>query len=152
MDSVRYTRLMLRLTLWIESKGWRDTQSGKGQAAVDVPVLDFASNALLRRHKKLLRRGRGLAGLDDETRHRARIAAKKVRYATEFFASLFPRSVVKHSIDALSELQEDLGWRNDIVVASGLSSRSPHLIRSVHQVLVSRADISHPVPPQTMSR
>lgn len=74
----------------------------------------------MRRHKKLLKRGRGLVELDNERRHRARIAAKKVRYATEFFSSLFSRRAVKHYISALSELQDDLGWRNDIVVADGL--------------------------------
>jgi CHAD domain-containing protein len=44
-----------------------------------------------------------------------------VRYATEFFSSLFDRAV-KHCISVLSDLQDDLGWRNDVVVASDLLS------------------------------
>ncbi|WP_370889849.1 CHAD domain-containing protein [Caballeronia sp. RCC_10] len=83
-------------------------------------MTSFASETLKRRHKKLLKRGHRLAELDDETRHRARIAAKKLRYATEFFSSLFDRREVKRYVTALSDLQDDLGWRNDVVVASGL--------------------------------
>ncbi|CAL8480813.1 CHAD domain-containing protein [Caballeronia sp. S22] len=120
VNSVRYTRLIIQFTLWINLKGWRTNQSKEFLDTLDKPITGFASETLKRRHKKLLKRGDGLAELDDETRHRARIAAKKVRYATEFFASLFDRRAVKHYINALSDLQDDLGWRNDVVVASGL--------------------------------
>ncbi|MDR5806550.1 CHAD domain-containing protein [Caballeronia sp. LZ001] len=74
----------------------------------------------MQRHKKLLKRGDNLAELDDETRHRARIAAKKLRYATELFVSPLPKRAVKHYVSTLTELQDDLGWRNDVVVAGGL--------------------------------
>ena len=120
VDSVRYTRLVLKLTLWVESMGWRSGRTDDERADCERRVSTFANATLASRHKKLLKRGRGLAELDDETRHRARIAAKKVRYATEFFSTLFPRQAVKHYIAALSKLQDDLGWRNDIVVADGL--------------------------------
>jgi CHAD domain-containing protein len=59
--------------------------------ALQKSITGFASETLKRRHKKLLKRGYGLAELDDETRYRARIAAKKVRYATEF---LLPCSIL----------------------------------------------------------
>jgi inorganic triphosphatase YgiF len=120
VNSVRYTRLIMQFTLWIDQKGWRTGQSRKSLKAVEHRITSFASETLKRRHKKLLQRGHGLAELDDETRHRARIAAKKLRYATEFFSSLFDRREVKRYITALSDLQDDLGWRNDVVVASGL--------------------------------
>ncbi|SAK67896.1 CHAD domain-containing protein [Caballeronia ptereochthonis] len=120
VDSVRYTRLVLKLTLWIETMGWRNGQADDERKRCEKRVGKFAKATLTARHKKLLKRGRGLAELDDEARHRARIAAKKVRYATEFFASLFPRRSVQSYVSALSELQDDLGWRNDIVVADEL--------------------------------
>ncbi|SOZ17530.1 Protein of the adenylate cyclase family (fragment) [Cupriavidus taiwanensis] len=72
------------------------------------------------RHQKLLKRGRRMAQLDIQQRHRARIAAKKLRYATEFFASLFPATKLKRFRNHLSDLQDDLGWRNDMAVADGL--------------------------------
>jgi triphosphatase len=120
VNSVRYTRLIIQFTLWIDEKGWQTNQPQKSLEALQKSITGFASETLKRRHKKLLKRGHGLAELDDETRHRARIAAKKVRYATEFFSSLFDRRAVKRYITALSDLQDDLGWRNDVVVANGL--------------------------------
>ncbi|MDN7759223.1 CYTH and CHAD domain-containing protein [Burkholderia multivorans] len=126
VQSVRYTRLILELTLWLDGARWHDGMSRQASEAVQKPVKRLASDILRRRHKKLLKRGRGLADLDDRRRHRARIAAKKLRYATEFFASLFPKSAVKHYVGTLSELQDDLGWRNDAVVAPRLLDSLPH--------------------------
>ncbi|WP_245747090.1 CHAD domain-containing protein [Paraburkholderia lycopersici] len=73
-----------------------------------------------RRHSRPIKRGKGLTDLDDHRRHRARIAAKKVRYVTEFFASLSSKRAVQHYVKALTALQDDLGWRNDAVVADQL--------------------------------
>jgi triphosphatase len=83
VDSVRYTRLVLKLTLWVDSKGWRHDTSGRGADDFTKSITEFADSTLAKRHKMLLKRGRHLADLDDASRHRARIAAKKVRYATE---------------------------------------------------------------------
>ena len=46
---------------------------------------------LKRRHQALVALGTDLAHAAPEARHAARLAAKKLRYATEFFASLYPR-------------------------------------------------------------
>ncbi len=48
-----------------------------------------------------------------EERHEVRIAVKKLRYATEFFASLFPRKAARSYIKALAVLQDELGVLND---------------------------------------
>ncbi|WP_069266165.1 CYTH and CHAD domain-containing protein [Paraburkholderia nodosa] len=120
VESVRYTRLVLELALWLACKKWRDDMTGKQRAALDSPARQFADKVLRRRHSRLIKRGKGLADLDDHRRHRARIAAKKVRYATEFFASLFSKRAVQHYVKALTALQDDLGWRNDAVVADQL--------------------------------
>jgi triphosphatase len=88
-------------------------------------ITFFAAEVLRRRHRKLIKRGKGLANLDDHRRHRARIAAKKVRYATEFFASVCPRRAVRHYVACLTALQDDLGWRNDAVVANQLLQSLP---------------------------
>ncbi|EDZ99887.1 adenylate cyclase [Burkholderia sp. H160] len=125
VESVRYTRLALQLALWLNRKGWRDGMSDQQREAISSPVKQFAADVLRRRHRTLIKRGKGLADLDDHLRHRARIAAKKVRYATEFFASLCPRRAVCHYVDALTALQDDLGWRNDAVVADQLLTALP---------------------------
>ncbi|APA89458.1 CYTH and CHAD domain-containing protein (plasmid) [Paraburkholderia sprentiae WSM5005] len=124
VESVRYTRLALEFTRWLNRKGWRDEMSDEQRKAIGSPVKPFAADILRRRHKKLIKRGKGLADLDDQRRHRARIAAKKVRYATEFFASLCPKRAVRNYVNALTALQDDLGWRNDAVVAD-------HLLKSL---------------------
>ncbi|KXU84190.1 metal-chelation protein CHAD [Paraburkholderia monticola] len=129
VESVRYTRLALQLALWLSRKGWRDGMSDEQREAIGSLVKPFAEDVLRSRHRKLIKRGKGLADLDDHRRHRARIAAKKVRYATEFFESLCPRRAVLHYVDALTALQDGLGWRNDAVVADqllkALSKTSP---------------------------
>ncbi len=53
--------------------------------------------------------------LDDRRRHKLRIAVKKVRYAAEFFESLFGRrGGYRKCLKALERLQEVLGRLNDI--------------------------------------
>ncbi|CAM2185765.1 triphosphatase [Burkholderia latens] len=125
VQSVRYTRLALRLASWLNRKGWRDGMSDEQRAALVQPARPFARDVLRRRHRKLIKRGKRLADLDDHRRHRARIAAKKVRYATEFFASLCSKQAVRAYVGALTGLQDDLGWRNDAVVADRLLKALP---------------------------
>jgi CHAD domain-containing protein len=77
----------------------------------------FAKRVLKHGERRLLKRGRHLKGNDPELRHRTRIAAKKARYAIEFFGSLYPDHVVKPYVSRLANLQEELGWLNDASVA-----------------------------------
>ncbi|MCP3711574.1 CHAD domain-containing protein [Paraburkholderia sp. CNPSo 3274] len=126
IESVRYTRMALELTLWLDTKKWRDTITDEALAEIEKPVSQFAAEVLRKRHRKLIKRGNRLADLDDHRRHRARIAAKKVRYATEFFASLCPKRAVQRYVDALTALQDDLGWRNDAVVAERFLQTLPN--------------------------
>jgi CHAD domain-containing protein len=64
----------------------------------------------------MARRARKLAAADAPARHRLRIAAKRMRYATEFFASLYPPRHVRPFVRALSSLQDTLGHLNDAAV------------------------------------
>ena len=57
---------------------------------------------------------------DAQQRHRARIAAKKVRYATEFFQSLYSSKLAPPYIASLTALQGALGSINDATVAASL--------------------------------
>ena len=91
VESVRYTRLILEFTLWLEVKRWRDAMTDEQRAAIEGSARKFAVEVLHSRHRKLIKRGKKLADLDNHHRHRARIAAKKVRYATEFFSHWFPK-------------------------------------------------------------
>ena len=77
---------MLDLVAWSEAGSWREDP--QRQAAREEPLETFAAEVLARRRRKIRKRGRDLAKLDVAAQHRIRIEAKKLRYATEFFASL----------------------------------------------------------------
>ena len=61
--------------------------------------------------------GRGFADLSVERRHGLRIELKKLRYAVDFFAGLFPSKAVRPYRRALARLQDHLGHLNDVAVA-----------------------------------
>lgn len=107
----RYTQLMLGLQRWLLEPG-----SGK----LNQPLRRFARQALRQRQRRLLKRGKLLLRGTPDERHQARIAAKKARYACEFFASLFSAGKVDAYIGRLSKLQDVLGVLNDLQVADGL--------------------------------
>ena len=73
-----------------------------------------------RRWRRVRKKGKALAEFDERSRHKLRIQAKKLRYAVEFFASLFGRKRAlkrrKQFLDALGCLQDGLGDLNDIAV------------------------------------
>ena len=74
----------------------------------------------MRRFRKIRKQGKKLARLDARSRHKLRIQAKKVRYASEFFADLFPGKKASRRrakfLSALERLQDCLGDLNDIAV------------------------------------
>ncbi|RJG05981.1 CHAD domain-containing protein [Noviherbaspirillum cavernae] len=120
LRSPRYTRLMLTLSHWLLGAGWRDGIDASKHKELDAPVQAFAGNMLKHDHRRLRKRGRKLRGADAAKRHRMRIAAKKLRYATEFFQSLYPPRRVKRYVKSLARMQDELGRLNDAAVAQGL--------------------------------
>ena len=77
---------------------------------------------MAKRHRKALKRGRDFARLTPVERHRLRIALKKLRYATEFFHSPYPKKRTHAYLAALKELQDTLGHLNDVAVAETLAA------------------------------
>jgi CHAD domain-containing protein len=116
--SHRYRRLVLDTALWLTGGAWATTDDELVRARRELPVRPFARRVLKRRTRKIDKRLRKLAVLDERARHKLRISVKKLRYATEFFASLFPagNSERKAFVKALKELQDALGNLNDAVV------------------------------------
>jgi CHAD domain-containing protein len=105
--SPRYALLMLETTAWIETA-----------ALPDDPVAPFAAEALSRLHRQVEKRARDLTEPDPEARHHLRIRAKRLRYAAEFFADLFPaRRRRARYLKSLERLQDRLGELNDLAVA-----------------------------------
>ncbi len=120
VKSSRYTRLMLCLTRWVHGYGWHVTMSPQEQTRLTAQVAKFARTMLMHHQRRLLKRGGQLQGASPEVRHRIRIAAKKIRYATEFFQSLYAAKRVLPYVTALSFLQDELGWLNDAATADRL--------------------------------
>lgn len=120
IHSPRYVLLLLRI--------------GRALAAMppipnalpDETLPRFAARLIGKRNRALVGYGedtamqRPAAGHDPAALHVARIAAKKLRYTTEFFAALHKRKRVRRFNQALSALQDRLGALNDASVARSL--------------------------------
>ena len=131
--SQRYHRLLLTLAAWLENERWRENAPG-----ADSPrVLDIATATLTKRHKQLRRHGERLVHMHPEERHITRISAKKLRYAAEFFASLYSSAKSRSFIQDLSRLQDCLGVLNDITVTEKLLHQliGPHPGRTLDEAL-----------------
>lgn len=111
--SARYDRLLLTLGAWLLADGWQAQAGAEYRLRLEEPVKQLARKMLTKRHKTVHRHGHGLADMPPEERHQVRIAAKKLRYATEFFAALYPPHKTRAYLQALSTLQDHLGVLND---------------------------------------
>lgn len=120
VGSSRYNLLILHFTDWVKDCNWRNTMAAQDRKRLTAPLMKFAHNMLEHQQRRLLRRGSKLPGASPQERHKVRIAAKKIRYATEFFQSLYPPKQVHAYVAALSSLQDALGWINDAAVACRL--------------------------------
>jgi triphosphatase len=118
--SARFRMLTLEIAAWLEDGQWTRPKEDLVRDRGEVPIENAAAAQLRRRFRKIRKRGRRLAELDTKRRHKLRIQAKKVRYASEFFASLFPGKKAskrrKRFLAALERMQDYLGDLNDIAV------------------------------------
>ena len=119
LASHRLRVLMIDLTEWVAVGAWR--VEPVDAALVLQPAERFAAMTLDRLCRRVKRRSRDLAALGDQERHALRIQAKKLRYVTGFFASLFTGAKATRRArafeDALALLQETLGELNDLATA-----------------------------------
>jgi CHAD domain-containing protein len=108
---------------------WHDIGCALGQATAvdaklrlppDTPLEDFAAQLLDRRWRKLAAKGEDIAEHGAEALHELRLEAKRLRYAAELFAPLWPGKPARRFQKRLAALQEALGLANDASVARGL--------------------------------
>ncbi len=117
IDGARYRHLLIDVADWIETADWSRAALTAREAS--IPARRFAKPALDRRRKMLDKRVKSLDWKDPLARHKLRIEAKKMRYASEFFASLANGRRARRRQDftgALEALQTSLGHLNDIWV------------------------------------
>jgi CHAD domain-containing protein len=126
--SARFRNLILNTAEWIEVGPWTKSDDDLLRLLREQPIIARAPGELAIRRKKLKRRGSNtLKELSPLQRHALRIAAKKFRYALEFFSNLFPGKTsarrCSEALLALKELQDALGGLNDIAIREQLASR-----------------------------
>lgn len=92
-----------------------DSATAKG-----MKLFKFAVQGLQKRDAAIRRIAGKPSCLNDDGRHRLRIACKKMRYSLEFFAPLLRRERLKPYLKGLAEVQDLLGKLNDQVVADRL--------------------------------
>ncbi len=86
-----------------------------------IPVKTLADPIIRRHHKKVLRAGLALeATTADAEVHRLRIQCKKLRYAIEFFSSLYPKEEIQTVVRQLKQVQDILGNFNDLSVQQAM--------------------------------
>jgi triphosphatase len=118
LQSPRARALMLDFCEWLSCGEYLYVPSTEDMHS--APAFDFASAALDLHCKRIKKHGRDLSGADDEHRHQVRKDAKKLRYAADFFASLFDnrksRRRHKRFIKIMETLQDQLGILNDLAM------------------------------------
>ncbi len=119
--SGRFRTALLDLAEWVEVGDW-----GSAGEAASGSIAEHAAKELARLRKQINKRGRDLRHRSSQQRHKLRIRAKRLRYATEYFASTFPgeRNVKRRAelLSALKDLQDALGGLNDLETRHGLMS------------------------------
>lgn len=118
--SNRYRKAILETGFWIADGDWSSTTDPLLVARRDRAAVDFAAEELSRRVKKIGKKAKRLERLGPQERHKLRIAIKKVRYAMEFFSTLFGGAKADKRRarlqKLLKKLQSILGKLNDMKV------------------------------------
>lgn len=97
----------------------------KAERLFALPLTEFAALRMSRAETRMLALAEHLDTADAAYRHRLRIAAKKLRYAVEFFRSLFEHKAARHYAAALARVQDVLGKLNDCATARRLLEAVP---------------------------
>ncbi|MBS1222176.1 MAG: inorganic triphosphatase, partial [Proteobacteria bacterium] len=96
----RYQRLTQGLADWLDDRAWREALDDERRERLARPALDFATPLLGRDHRRVEKQGAAFAELSAADRHRLRIRIKELRYALDFFSSLYPAAPVKAYLNA----------------------------------------------------
>jgi triphosphatase len=111
IESADATVFVLGIQCRLAEGNW---QKGVPDGTLNMPIQKLAKRVLRKLHSRVLKRGKGLAGLSDEDHHELRIALKNLRYGADFFGELLGHRKKRKSLaDTLSGLQDILGDLND---------------------------------------
>lgn len=119
VDSARYRRLLIDVIEWIET--------GQPRPGDDRTIAAYAEQVLDRRIGKARKQGKHLDDLDPRQRHKLRIKIKKIRYAIDFFESLYSgrdRKQLASLSVRLKQIQSALGSLNDFMAHRELATEA----------------------------
>ena len=115
---------LLDMARWLFARGWRDAPAVQRRLQLS-PLANWARDTLRRGHRAVLHDARRFAALTPEARHALRIRIKRLRYALEFFLTLYPGRGHARLLALLREMQDALGRANDAHVAAQLLQSLP---------------------------
>jgi CHAD domain-containing protein len=148
--SDRFRNVVIDSVEWIDAGPW-STEDKEREEKRTRPISELARKELARLRKRVKKKGADLRHQSVQQRHKLRIRAKRLRYATEFFAGTFAGETSdkrrEDSLAALKDLQDALGSLNDIATrhalithvvgrqgdANGQPSVHPHLAAAQDQ-------------------
>jgi triphosphatase len=119
VGSPRFRRLLIDMLEWIETR--------KSPSDQDKAVGPYAAGLLDRRIRKARKQGKRLNELSPGQRHKLRIRIKKIRYALEFFESLYAasdRKEIEQLSSRLKKVQSALGALNDFIAHRKIATQA----------------------------
>lgn len=112
LASTPFQRLLCEFAMWIEQRPEDNVED----------LHSFATRALTRSRRRLLRHGTRLGEMTELVRHEIRKDAKQLRYATIFLEGAWAKGCRRKQrarfVRELTRLQDSLGALNDLAVAS----------------------------------
>jgi len=120
LRAAEFRRLGIELAALASGEAWQATLGEPEQAELAMDLQTFAARVLTRQMRRLVRTGDAIGELEPAALHAVRLHAKRLRYAAEIFAPLYPGRPASRFIDRLTRLQDRLGALNDGAVAASL--------------------------------
>ena len=118
IEDPRTTLFVIDVQNFLARRAWRAALSREALGLLTSDAKTYAAGVLDGLRRRALKRGKHLPDMPDVERHELRIALKNLRYAVEFFGSLFGKPKdVRSYLRCVASLQEDLGTHNDAVTA-----------------------------------
>ncbi|MCA3362202.1 MAG: CHAD domain-containing protein [Roseomonas sp.] len=123
LDGPGWRQVQVAGIAFLHEKPWRAGAEAARLGWLDGPPREFAAHVLEKRWRKLCDDGAEIETLPPEALHALRLDAKRLRYAAEVFAPVFPHKAARRFQRRLAALQEELGRSNDAAVARALVQR-----------------------------
>jgi inorganic triphosphatase YgiF len=111
------SRFVLELQAFVASRGWRNALGTEELPSLGRSARSLADGAIERLYRRARKLGKDMMAAEPAQRHRLRIVLKNIRYASEFFGSLYDAAGVGKFIKVVGALQDALGAHNDSVSA-----------------------------------